>query len=431
MTRKNQKKPKPPETQNAPSADAPTDVVHDDSGDDAAGSHMVIATGTDVGKIDESNPLAAPIHDLARAFAVQAEMLKVLHDNQAEIIRSMKKDGRSEMMLNSTKALNETFRGVKEVQEGLIDKLNRSDGQGGFSPFLVGGLFVVFFLFFAGGLYWAVSTGVLVVGDSSATTEKLARFERENKERTTGELETLAHEKEDLSSSLQSREQAIRKLETSLAESNRRSGLLDAERTERARLESELNDLKREAASADLRHRAIEDENRRLSTEALERLKESLTQPARGASAEKVQPIEQPAAVAASNDTDSSVTPDAPADSKVLATLNRLLLKNRSDHSYRFEKVGSVNDDHLSNVVLLESSPGGGVIKRIEADEVKIKLTDQGGILELLFSSGSVRHRATGGGLGSPAPFYKGSYRVMIYTLNAEAWRRDALSFVN
>jgi hypothetical protein len=67
----------------------------------------------------------------------------------------------------------------------------------------------------------------------------------------------------------------------------------------------------------------------------------------------------------------------------------------------------------------------------VEASQLLMHLSDVGGILELQFSSGSVRHGKRGGGLAQPSPFYKGRYRMMIYTLNSADWKRSKLSFVN
>ena len=172
MKRRSQKKNEPVSQVNEPSGSEGADSGVDEA-DCAPGDQVVVSHGADLTSIDENHPLSAPINDLARAFAMQAEMLKVLHENQTEIMRTMKNDGRSEMMLNSTKALNDTFRGVKEVQEGLIERLGSSEGRGGPSAWLMAGFLLVFLLVSGGSLYWVLSSGLLVVGDSEATIKKL------------------------------------------------------------------------------------------------------------------------------------------------------------------------------------------------------------------------------------------------------------------
>ncbi len=434
MKRRTSKKNRPaPEAAEVPSVEVP------DSPESTAGDQVVVSRGADLSPVDANHPLAAPINDLARAFAMQAEMLKVLHENQSKIMETMADDGRSEMMLNSTKALNDTFRGVKEVQEGLIDRLGHADGRGGPGAWVVGLMLSVFVFGGGAAFYWAISSGLLVLGDSEATTEKLARLEEAEEDRTAEQLAGLSQAQAEQASLAAERQQRISELEESLRVSAAQLENQAENNLLRERQSVELKKLQAEAAAADARYNAVRSENKRLSEEAMARLRASFVRPTRGVAQPTAQPIPTPTAVnqtplEASDSTPASVkvpVAESPDTSRVMATLNRLLLKNRSDHSYRFEAIGSVKSDHLVDVVLVETSGGGDVVKRVEASSLRMQLSGVGGILELQFLSGNVRHGKRSGGLTQPAPFYKGKYRVMVYTLNSVDWKNSRLSFVN
>ena len=73
---------------------------------------------------EELGMAMAPLKDLAEAFRQNSETLKSLAEGQARIGRRMEKSDRSEAVVQSTKALNETFRGVQRTQERLMGRLD-------------------------------------------------------------------------------------------------------------------------------------------------------------------------------------------------------------------------------------------------------------------------------------------------------------------
>lgn len=56
-------------------------------------------------------------------LAVMARMLQYVHDSHAQIVKTLENQDRSELFLQSTQALNQTFRRLNQSQDALVDKL--------------------------------------------------------------------------------------------------------------------------------------------------------------------------------------------------------------------------------------------------------------------------------------------------------------------
>jgi hypothetical protein len=85
--------------------------------------------------------------ELAQAFRANAEAIRAVHETQAEMVRALKRQDRSEIMLQSTQALNETFRNLALVQRRLLERLESPPpGPTGsrLVPLMLIGLLVVF-----------------------------------------------------------------------------------------------------------------------------------------------------------------------------------------------------------------------------------------------------------------------------------------------
>lgn len=82
--------------------------------------------------------LPAPLQAMADALRLNAEALHRLDRSQQKIAESIEKSERAQQVVTSTRALNDTFRGLSEIQRGLLDALVKTNrgGRGG-SPLLV------------------------------------------------------------------------------------------------------------------------------------------------------------------------------------------------------------------------------------------------------------------------------------------------------
>jgi hypothetical protein len=75
---------------------------------------------------------------MAEALRAHAEALLRLDQNQQRIAESIEKSERAQQVVASTRTLNDTFRGLSEIQRGLLDALvKRNQGGAGGSPLLL------------------------------------------------------------------------------------------------------------------------------------------------------------------------------------------------------------------------------------------------------------------------------------------------------
>lgn len=72
----------------------------------------------------EAAPTSSAHRDLVQAFRLNAEALHRLEALQTEVARALQRGDRSELMLQSTQALNETFRGLATIQRTLLERLD-------------------------------------------------------------------------------------------------------------------------------------------------------------------------------------------------------------------------------------------------------------------------------------------------------------------
>ena len=83
----------------------------------------------------DSAVLGVPFAAMAEALRANAEALERIDSNQAKIAESIEKGDRASRVITSTRALNETFRGLSEIQRGLLDAVVRERGRGRGLPF--------------------------------------------------------------------------------------------------------------------------------------------------------------------------------------------------------------------------------------------------------------------------------------------------------
>ncbi|MGE0190779.1 MAG: hypothetical protein AB7T63_01945 [Planctomycetota bacterium] len=84
---------------------------------------VVQASGGSLGERDEPRLSRGAPGDLVQAFRLNAEALHRLEALQGELARAVQRSDRSELVLQSTQALNETFRGLATIQRSLLERL--------------------------------------------------------------------------------------------------------------------------------------------------------------------------------------------------------------------------------------------------------------------------------------------------------------------
>jgi hypothetical protein len=146
--------PVPPDAERTPEvlrrAEAPSEPLAE-GGPSGLASHPAHGPAGDLALRGGLSPEAA--RDLVRAFRMSAEALNGVRDLQAELVKSLKQQDRSELVLQSTQALNETFRGLATLQRALLQRLEQAPrGTGRLVPLMLLGLLAVSL----GGIYLVV-----------------------------------------------------------------------------------------------------------------------------------------------------------------------------------------------------------------------------------------------------------------------------------
>jgi len=81
--------------------------------------------------------VAAPLAALAEAMRANAEALRRMDASQRKMAESIERSDKAQQVVASTRALNETFRGLSEIQRGLLDAVVRTREGAARSPGLV------------------------------------------------------------------------------------------------------------------------------------------------------------------------------------------------------------------------------------------------------------------------------------------------------
>ncbi len=79
--------------------------------------------------------LGVPFAAMAEALRANAEALERIDSNQRKIAESIERGDRASHVITSTRALNDTFKGLSEIQRGLLDAVVRERGRGKGLPF--------------------------------------------------------------------------------------------------------------------------------------------------------------------------------------------------------------------------------------------------------------------------------------------------------
>ncbi|MDJ0974436.1 MAG: hypothetical protein QNJ98_08265 [Planctomycetota bacterium] len=191
--------------------------------------------------VDQATGGAA--RELARAFQANAEALQSIHEVQATLATSLKRGDRSEMMLQSTQALNETFRNLTTIQRQMLTQMQEQQAatrRSPLVPMMLLGLLVVLL----GGVYLIIDQ----LQEARPSMEELARVRDENEQ---GRLEAYrdgeARGMEAAGSKLASLEDEVdrSRLRVHALESERDAARADVEELEREKraVETERNDL--------------------------------------------------------------------------------------------------------------------------------------------------------------------------------------------
>lgn len=394
-----------------------------------------------------ASAISGPLNDLAKAFAMQAEILRGVHETQQELQKAVKDDKKSEMMINSTEALNDTFRGVKGVQQRLLDELE-DRGKSARSGRLVTAFIALVVIAAAiGGFLWfdgrLDAEGSKLDGQLANLRDEVVPTLRDRAERAENERDGLQAELARLRGELdEARGQVAGARGDDIAVTAELESLKRERQgweAEKTRLDRSIEDLRGQVTFYLERYESAEKEVVRLRDDVIKRIAEggiaALTPEKKEAANidTPIVPDDLAAAMAARDEKpvlggDEVAAPTIPT-STVVDDLNVLLANHRGSQAYRMESIGSVAPDALVDVVFTESAPGQGVVKRVRADRLEIVISGRGDLVEFNFKKGSVQQKRPSAGMGDWAPFYNDRYRMTVYCLNGQQWLGRSYGF--
>ena len=232
----------------------------------------------------ERDPAPGASPELVQAFRMNAEALNCLQAMQQELVDAVQRSNRSEMMLQNTQALNQTFRNLTQVQRTLMDRLEASAAprRNRMVPLMLLGLLVVL----VGGVAALVEAirqggGTTAVDQAQLAEQVRATYARGREEGAAHRVADIARMEEAITAAQRRVAQHQEALDASLRERQeleRGQQALEYTNQELAQqvavgrqasfaqraLEAEIEKLRREHAAADSVVKAHEEEAREL-----------------------------------------------------------------------------------------------------------------------------------------------------------------------
>ncbi len=183
---------------------------------------------------EEALAADAPMREVAHAFRMNAEALHTLKEMQADLARQVRRGDRSELVVQSTQALNETFRNLTSVQQELLRRMHVSEqkrGSGPLIPMMLLGLLVVLL----GGL-WVV---IDLIQEQKAADPELSAAEVVRRERDAW--------KQGRAEGAQHADNEVKRLGEAVEDAKSRAGILQREIDDRQARIADIDQARRAA----------------------------------------------------------------------------------------------------------------------------------------------------------------------------------------
>lgn len=440
---------------------APEDVTPEDgAGNETARSEGEARVPVEVKSQGDGSGQVAPLEGIEAAMKMQAEILKRMHDRQEEMSSALADSRRSEMMIQSTRALNDSFSGMQRVQQGLMDRLGEDASRRRFGLALL----VVGVVAIAGAVIWGVRT---LGHQVEKTGRELAAREPREDPAAKAALGHVADLRDRLKS-MESRDQAmfldrldklrdrIQELEAVRLrlESERDKALaaVDAEAADVLRLEERIETLSEDLAAsrkegARLTAKAMADQQLiRQLNDVIEAFKPGAGTPVSvndGGSPESNSGVTtDPSRSATANASGDEGAPDPtrivepgkpvaarPVTPEMLHEINALLKQTRSSDVYEITSATSFDGDGLQDIVLEVRGRNGSLAKVVRAEKLAFTMAASGTLMELDFQVGHVEFRH-GVSRIVKSPFFNDRYEIVVLGVSRDDWVAAGFPFL-
>jgi hypothetical protein len=363
-----------------------------------------------------SRAMAEPLAALAAAFQANAEALRRSHEVQADLHRALERADRSDVMIQQTGALNDTFRGLTNIQRSLAQRIDASEQEARsgrmFLPVLV-----LASLAIVGAVVWMVVQYVerwraQAVGNADVATRLSEQYEKGVAQGRADAAAAFEPERRAIEGRAKTSDDA---LAAARKERDERSAAATAALGELAALRAELS-----TARADpLKVRALEDEASRVRAESAQRevdvkrlerenadLRRDLADLRRRAGEEGIvrnagrdAPPESPLPA-----DDSAPARDRASVDRARGAVNALLKAGASGRSDYLQvlSASAVGRSRLLDVQVARYGPTGRLVNTIRAKEMTVVADRARRVVELQFAEGAIDR----GGTEVPFPSY-------------------------
>ena len=411
--------------------------------------------------------LSEPLEGVAAALKMQVDVLHRIHEQQEQLGAALKDNQRSEMMIQSTRSLNESFSGMRRTQESLLERLEEDKGRGR-------GLFWITLLGIAGLIavvVWSAmqlnertakmadsltnredsAIAVQTMSDITEMKERLSMMEGRDHElmvrqlsRLQGQVASLEEARKVLEAERDRAREDLGEMRARVDQAHKdRDGAREAEADLKQRLEGWDERLRKANQEiARLNSARLKDQER--MTALLELQKSMVGKTPATDVGERVVGASEATELPTKNlttETDGSgaaqnaAPKTEPQNGRVPVTLpmiqklNGLLAHHQSSEKYVLISATSMDPSALYGAVLEVQGADGSVAKTVHADVMRYTLASGPGYLELDFEGGFVEYRH---GLTRTvrSPFFNNRYQIVVLGVNVQDWLAARLGFL-
>ena len=370
---------------------------------------------------------ASALEPMANVLRAQVELLSRMEQRQQELERAVRDEKRQEVQIRSAEALNESFNGMRRVQEALAQRLEASE-----SParrwWMLGGI-VLLAVAVVGAAVW-LREGVEPLrdlADRRSNDEALAAAISKLEGRVGGVEE---RDRESFRTELDALRRSLDTLKDERDVARRER---DEARTRAEGATKDVETVRAELAALAAKTTGLEKENGRLAAEtaADKRLLSELGRVVEGLkSASRPAPeasVGETAAAAKSPPESPNATPFA---AERLEKLNDLLRRHRGSDRYVLTRAERIDGRRLRGVTLEVRGPDGSISRTIDADALSVWLAARGDLLELEFEKGGVVFRLGASAKPVKSPFFNDRYQIVVLGVDGKAWIDAGFPFV-
>ena len=371
---------------------------------------------------------------MAEAFRAQAEMVQRIHETQRTLVEQLHRNDKSPDVLASTRSLNETFKGLSEIQRGLLDAVLRRDRGGPLALLsLIVALSILTFVIVdkstgepavlasdhARALDRNRDLELAVTGYRAAEPvhrEETRRLEQRSQDAEQRHQESIRRA-ETAESALRASEKETARLKAEAADRDAQLGefvLLRQQAAEAGRIQLESVDLIRRLRAAEARAVRLEKERERLAGMLLDERIESRSPADKvlaAATERGLIPKPKPA-------DDASMPLRGAAASTFTRRLNRLFQKAEGEDAYEAIVVRGVLGSVLQEVSVGRYR-GPKLLNTLQAKTLEIFADPEKDHIELRFKDGST---STTSRPRSPISFSGGRHSVFLRGVGLSAW---------